>query len=148
MAQRNYTQASQLLTQSLNAYAAQGLVFAIVRVRRNLGYLALAQGDAATAEYWFRASMQQADLHGLADIALHAIAGLALLHAQRGNVSEAARMLGAVEHLQSFYELRNDPHDNQVREQVRTLIALYPTWSSDYALGSTIPLAQVLAKYT
>ncbi|WP_129676678.1 tetratricopeptide repeat protein [Candidatus Chloroploca sp. Khr17] len=148
LASGDYPQAMQLLTQSLNAYEAQGLVFAIVRVRRNLGYLALQQGDATAAERWFRASMQNAHLSGLADIAIHAIAGLALLAAQWGNVPEAARLLGAAEHLQRFYELGTEPNDLHVRVQVRTLIASHPTWQADYAAGSIMSLAQVLAEYT
>jgi tetratricopeptide (TPR) repeat protein len=149
LAQGDLRHADTLLQQSYAAYTAQGLVFAIVRVRRNLGYLALQQGDAVAAERWFRACMDiDLDaLPGLSDMAIHALAGLALLKAQRGNLPAAAHLLGTVDQMQHFYELRSEPHDQHIRAQVRTLIAADPHMQDHYTAGTQIRLADALTAW-
>jgi predicted ATPase len=137
--------ADRLLNQSLTMYTEMGLLFAIVRVNRNLGYLALQRNHPDAARRAFHGALHPQSLPGLADIAAHALAGLALIAARTGIPAEAARLQGIVDALHSRYPLRPEPLDTEVQHETRTLAAEHPVWAAAYAAGCATPESAILA---
>lgn len=72
-------EAERWLHRSLGLYEELGLVFAIVRVRRDLGYLALRRSEWALARAWLVGSLHPNSIPGFANIVAHAYVGLALV---------------------------------------------------------------------
>lgn len=116
------TLAGSLLQESFNAYQKMGLLYAIMRLLRDLGYIALWSGDLVRAEQLFEQCRTESHPASQAEMIAHALIGLAAVAAKRHNHMHAHMLLNQAAHIQEHFQLRSDMLSMRVRNE--TLAAI------------------------
>jgi predicted ATPase/Tfp pilus assembly protein PilF len=113
----NLVLAESLLQESFEKYQQMGLLYALMRLLCNLGYVALWSEQLDRAEQLFEQCRAESHPLSQAETIAHALIGLAAVSAKRGEYMRAHTLLSEAVHIQERFQLRSDMLSMRVQNE-------------------------------
>lgn len=113
----NLVLAESLLQESFEKYQQMGLLYALMRLLCNLGYLALWSGQLDRAEQLFEQCRTESHPLSQAETIAHSLIGLAAVAAKREGYMRVHMLLSEAAHIQEHFQLRSDMLSMRVQNE-------------------------------